>query len=165
MSRSVRRFAAVPFVALLLASTLAGEPKAAVFSEVPGVMNGVVGTLTQVVDGAVGGLLTRGSWSVLIPAGAFEGSATITMTTGASDPTLCQYEISPATKNGFSKPAIMTARIPLGMSLATAHIEWYNPSTQTWVPVPGSSVNALTRTVSAPVWHFSDYRVNGRSGW
>jgi hypothetical protein len=128
-------------------------------------LSGVVGALVQVVNGAVGALVSRGTWTVQIPAGAFEGTATVTMTTTSSNPNVCEFQISPATKNGFAKPAVLTSRIPLGMSVSTACIEWYNPQTGTWDPVPGSAVNAQTRTVSAPVWHFSQYRVDGRSGW
>jgi hypothetical protein len=142
----------------------AGEPKAALLPGTTGLIGGVIGVLTQVVNGVVGAVLTKGSWTVQIPPGAFVGTATVSMTSNA-DPTLCQLDILPASKNGFATPATLMAKVPSGMSLATAHIEWHNPQTQTWDPVPGSAVNALTRTVSAPIWHFSTYRVDGRSGW
>jgi hypothetical protein len=142
---------------LSLLLVTADQPQAGLFS-------GLVNTLTQVVDGAVGGLLSQGMWTVRIPAGAFDGTATVSLS-ALSSSNACQLEISPASKNAFAKPVTLTAKIPLTMSASSAQIQWYNPQTQAWETVPGSTVNALSRTVSAPLWHFSTYRVDGRSGW
>ena len=52
--------------------------------------------------------------------------------------------------------------------LRTYVIFWYNPTTKTWVPVSGSTVNLTTKTVSAPLQHFSNYSVGptgGKAGW
>ena len=156
MSR-LRTANVVALVALSLILVTADQPQA-------GLISGLVNTLTQVVDGAVGGLLSRGIWTARIPSGAFSGTASVSLS-ALSGSNVCQLEISPASKNGFAKPVTLTAKIPLGMSAASAEIEWLNPQTQAWEPVAGSSVNPLARTVSAPLWHFSTYRVGGRSGW
>jgi hypothetical protein len=51
--------------------------------------------------------------------------------------------------------------------LSVAQISWWNPATQKWEAVSGSSVSVLNLTVSAPLMHFSTYRVsgNGKAGW
>jgi hypothetical protein len=165
VSPRIRRFLAPLLVALCIAFTVTGEPQAGLLSGATGLISGVLSALTQVVNGLVGAVLTKGAWTAQIPAGAFNGTATITMTTSSSDPALCQFDLSPASLNGFAKPVTLTAKVPFGISLASARIEWYNPQTQSWEPVPGSAVNAQARTVSAPVWHFSTYRVDGRNGW
>jgi hypothetical protein len=51
--------------------------------------------------------------------------------------------------------------------LSVACISYYNPSTGKWEPVSGSVVSVATLTVSAPLSHFSTYRVEsgGKAGW
>jgi len=152
----------------MLSLATAGGPQAGVVSETTSLVTGLpslVNALVQVVNGAVGGVLSRGMWTAQIPAGAFSGTATLSLSTQAATPNVCQLGISPADKNAFAKPVVLTAKIPLTMAASSAQIQWYNPQTQAWEAVPGSSVNALARTVSAPLWHFSTYRVDGRNGW
>lgn len=165
MSAHLRRAITLPLTVLFLVCATAGAPRAGLVTELPGLVSNVVNAVTQVVDGALGAVLRTGLWTVQIPAGAFAGTATVSLNASASNPTVCGLEIAPASKNGFANPVTLTARIPLGMSASSARIEWFNPQTQAWDPVPGSSVNLLTRTVSAKIWHFSQYRVDGRSGW
>jgi len=164
VSRHRARHLAPLLVALCLLSTTAIAPQASLLSETTGLLSGALSVVTRVVSGTLGAVLRDNNWTVQIPAGAFSGTATVTMTTG-SDPTICQFEISPSTKNAFLKPATLIARVPTDVDLSDAHIEWFNPRTEAWEAVPGSTVNPLLHTVSAPVWHFSTYRVDGRSGW
>jgi hypothetical protein len=82
----------------------------------------------------------------------------------------CQLEIVPATKNHFSVPVILTVdcRTVPGTQLAHYVIFWFDPATSTWVPVAGSHVDPVHKTVSAPLQHFSRYAVgpaDGKAGW
>ena len=75
--------------------------------------------------------------------------------------------LSPASANQFRLPVLLVAngsKLDLSL-LKVSRISWYNPSTAKWEPVPGSSVDLLNLTVQAPLWHFSQYRVEGKGGW
>jgi hypothetical protein len=77
--------------------------------------------------------------------------------------------ISPATANKFLLPVLLTAKAkrldPALLSIAC--ISYYNPATGQWERVAGTSVSVLNLTVTAPLWHFSTYRVStgGKAGW
>ena len=145
--------------------------------------SGLIGSVVSVVDalvklvfraltivGSVGGSLTNGRWRVDVPAGAFDGSATVKI--GVIDGTSpsCQLEISPAEKNAFRTPVRLTANCSSIASdqLKNYVIFWFNPATRAWVPVEGSTVDLSRKTVSAPLQHFSAYAVGPRgskAGW
>jgi len=144
---------------------------------------GLIGSVISVVDalvklvfkaltivGNVGGSLTNGRWRVDVPAGAFDGSATVRIGVINSTSPSCQLEISPADKNNFRTPVRLTA-VCSGVSsyqLKDYVIFWFNPATKTWVPVEGSAVDLTSKTVSAPLQHFSAYAVGprgGKAGW
>jgi len=139
-----------------------------VVSVVDGLVKLVFKALTIV--GSVGGSLTNGRWRVDVPAGAFDGSATVRI--GVIDDTSpsCQLEILPAEKNNFRIPVRLTAScssVP-AEQLKDYVIFWFNPATKTWVPVVGSTVDLTRKTVSAPLQHFSVYAVGakgGKAGW
>ena len=64
------------------------------------------------VDGAKGGSLTVGSFRLDIPAGAFKGTATVTMTQDDPSVLLCDFDVSPASANDFAVPATLTTKLP-----------------------------------------------------
>ena len=157
MARPRFRPLAFPLAVVLLLAISEGAPQAGLL---PSVFNAVSG----LVDGTVGAVLKQGVWTVQVPAGAFSGAASITMTVPIGYPRVCQLEISPADKNTFSRQVILTAKLPTVTS--GMRIEWFDQQHKTWMPVPGSAVDLSRGTVSASVWHFSEYRVgDGRSGW
>ena len=157
MIRPRRRLVSLPLAVLLLLSLSTQTPSA-------GLISGLLGVVTRTVNGVLGAVLNNGMWTAQVPAGAFTGSATITLSVPGSNPKTCQLDILPLSKNGFSRPVVLTAKI--GSSVTSdMRIECYDPGSQTWVPVPGSIVDLSKGTVSAPLSHFSLYRVGGRSGW
>jgi hypothetical protein len=141
---------------------------------------GLIGGVLQLVGGAteaivqeiglvgdVGGVLSNGRWTVTIPSGAVSGSATVDL--AVSDPLspVCDLGIVPSTQNHFDVPVTLTVTCP-GLSdtqLRNWTIFWYDPANKTWVPVPGAVVDLKTRTISAPLQHFSTYGVGGKAGW
>lgn len=141
-----------------------------------GLLGGIIPIATRLVVrtlnvvGSVGGSLSNGRWQVDVPAGAVEGSATISLSVSSLTSPDCHLEIAPLSKNQFSVPVTLTADcrgVPAD-ELAKYVIYWYNPALETWVPVSGSKVDLTQKTVSAELEHFSRYAVGpvgGRSGW
>jgi hypothetical protein len=136
--------------------------------DVISIVNGLVKLVFRIltIDGSVGGSLTNGRWNVNLPPGAISGTATISVGVADASSSSCQLDISPADKNHFSVPARLTVSCP---NVSTSELQryvifLYNPQTKTWAPVDGSTVDLNTKTVSAPLQHFSQYSV-GRAGW
>lgn len=113
--------------------------------------------------GSLGGSLTNGRWRVDIPAGAVEGSATVTLGVLTSTSPECHLEIQPSSKNQFAVPVRLSASCA-GVSsgeLSTYVIFWYDPATRRWVEQQ-SRVDLVAKTVSAELRHFSIYAVGPR---
>jgi len=145
---------------------------AGLISGVGSLLGGVVNLLVRTLQlvGSLGGSLTNGRWKVVIPAGAVQGNGTVALGVPTTTSPDCQLEIYPSTLNHFDKSVTLIAdcrNVSLDQ-LRNYTIYWFNPTTQQWVPVPGSTVNLTTKTVSAPLAHFSQYCVGpqgGRAGW
>ncbi len=80
-----------------------------------------------------------------------------------------ELHVSPESLNRCSLPVILAMHTNSLLSLdvlQSARIEWLDPATGRWVPVPGSLVNVAGLSLQAPLWHFSAYRATGgRAGW
>lgn len=122
------------------------------------------------LPGDASGAVQIGRWRIEVPAGAVDGPARISITVPGSKSAACDLEIVPAEKNHFAVPVTLIADChgaPPHKLMGYA-IYWYNPDTQEWVRVPGSTVDLRRKTVSAPLQHFSIYMVGpapGKSGW
>ena len=187
----LHKLAAALALAALMAGLVAGcsqlptapvtEPSASTTqvsrtAESSGLLGNLVGGLLNLVFkvlngvGSIGGSLSNGRWRLDIPAGAIDGNATVGIGVSSSTSSEAELQIKPEDKNHFSTPVRVTVTCP-GVSDATLRgyvILWYNPAIRTWVPVEGSSVNLASRSVSAPLQHFSLYRVGPnptRAGW
>jgi len=153
-----------------VASEVSGQ--SAQSAQPAGLIDGLLGGLLRLVFrvlnivGSIGGSLSNGRWRVDVPAGAFDGTATVKIGVASSSSADCQLEIWPADKNHFSTPVRLTANCS-GISsdqLKDYIIFWFDPASRTWVPVEGSTVDLNRKTVSAPLQHFSTYKV-GKAGW
>jgi hypothetical protein len=136
------------------------------------VLNDATALITKTLDiiGSTGGSLTDGRWSVTVPPDAVSGTATIEIEVPSLASPGCQLEITPASKNQFVVPVVLTADCHLipAEKLKTFSIFWYDPSNSKWVPVANSTVDLQAKTVSAPLQHFSKYAVGpleGRASW
>ena len=122
------------------------------------------------IVGNVGGSLTNGRWRVDVPPNAVVGNATVRIGIPSPTSSACQLEITPVSKNHFDTPVQLTVdcrSVPRDR-LVTYVVFWHDPTTDKWVPVPGSSVDLQAKTVSAPLQHFSQYAVGpveGRGSW
>jgi hypothetical protein len=140
-------------------------------SEVLGLtLGGTSSTTTKTATiGLLGGVMSVGDFTLVIPPAALTRTATVTMSQPDLAHPVVNLSISPATANRFLVPVLLTAKAkrldPALLSIAC--ISYYNPATGQWERVAGTSVSVLNTTVSAPLWHFSTYRVStgGKAGW
>ena len=121
------------------------------------------------VIGVLGGTVSVGDFTIVVPPLALTRTATITVTQPDLARPVVNLSISPATANGFLLPVLLVAnasRMDRSL-LAVAYISYLNPTTGKWETVPGCSVSLLGLTVTAPLSHFSTYRVEsgGKAGW
>ena len=125
-------------------------------------------TTTRTINGTLGGLVSAGNFTVVIPPLAISGTATVTVTQPDVSKPVVSLEISPPSANGFQVPVILIAdAAPMSTkTLAAAYVSWLNPSTGKWQPM-ASKVDLASRTVTCPLQHFSRYAVEsgGKAGW
>jgi hypothetical protein len=122
---------------------------------------------TEPVMGLIGGVVEAGDFKVIVPPLAITGTATVRVDQPDVSKLEVDLSISPPARNSFNVPVQLVASVP-SMSLkdlSASTIKWYNPSTQKWEEVDGVKVDLLTHTIVAPLWHFSQYKVEGRAGW
>jgi hypothetical protein len=116
------------------------QPAGLLSNVVEGVVGLVVHTLNLV--GSLGGALSNGRWTVTIPAGAVDGSASVSLGVQSATSASYQLGITPADKNHFAVPVTLTfdcSSVPSDQ-LANYTIYWFDPSTGQWVEVAGSKV-------------------------
>jgi hypothetical protein len=104
------------------------------------------------------------------PAGAIAGDARITIVVAYAKSGECTMELTPADKNKFDVPALLTVDCAslTDEQLAQSVLLEFDPVTRRWFEVPGSSVDVTHRTVSARVDHVARYTVGpagGKAGW
>jgi len=134
---------------------------------------------SAVVDGSVGGKMRCGRFVLLLPAGAFDGTGTVTMSMPDSTIMILDLEISPADLNGFKKPidlAITTS--DLTVSPDSLQLYYYNPESKEWLSLScdtaveddprlvedAEPLQTPARGLLTPLFHFSKYSA-GKAGW
>jgi hypothetical protein len=172
-------------VASQIAQTTTGTqtPASGATLERPATSAGLIGGLDSLITGidqfafntldivgTVGGSLTNQRWTVNVPPNAISGDVTIKLGVLSATSSTCVLQITPSTANNFGVPVQLTVDCSSVSAdrLQYYAIFWYDPVKATWVPVAGSSVDLQSKTVSAPLEHFSEYSVrptNGRAGW
>jgi hypothetical protein len=124
---------------------------------------------SKAIFGRLGGQVSAGSFTVVIPPNAISGFATVRVRQPDVSKPYVRLEISPARSNDFKVPVMLIADAsPMELELLkTAVISYFNPATGKWEPVAGSLVDLGALTVSCPLEHFSEYAVeaDGKAGW
>ena len=129
-----------------------------------------------VMDGAVGGKMRCGRFVLLVPAGAFDSTGTVTMSMADSTIMIVDLSIAPAELNGFKLPvdlAITTTDV--SVSPDSLQIYYYEPASKAWLALicdtalqndPRLVEDPLTTTrgLLTPLQHFSTYSA-GKAGW
>jgi hypothetical protein len=121
------------------------------------------------VIGILGGTVSVGDFTLVVPPLALTQTATITVTQPDLARPVVNLSISPASANKFLLPVLLVANASrMNRSLlSVATISYLNPATGQWETVPGCTVNLLNLSVTAPLSHVSTYRVEsgGKAGW
>ena len=117
---------------------------------------------SQLVDGMKGGTVSVGSFRVEVPAGAFGGPATITLTQNDPSVLQCDVAIDRPGANQFQVPVALVAVLPNRSSLNDKML-WFDPALGAWREV-GCSVDPDKLELTSQLWHFSTYAVS-RAGW
>ena len=127
-----------------------------------------VETVSQRVDGAVGGVVVAGRFRLTIPAGAFSGPATVSVSVPDAAELACSLEINPPSANLFRLPVLLEAdcvgaRVARASDLALARWE---PSLGAWRVLGTSRADSKLWKVRAGLEHFSRYEVvETKAGW
>ena len=116
----------------------------------------------------LGGTISAGDFTLVVPPLALSRTATITVRQPDPSKPVVELSIAPASANGFRVPVLLAGNASkMDRSLiSVACISYWNPTTSQWEPLQ-STVSVATLTVSAPLSHFSTYRVEsgGKAGW
>jgi len=117
------------------------------------------------VDGAVGGRIRAGRFSLEIPPGAFEGKGLVTLSMPDSTVMVSDVSIHPATLNHFREPVKLTADLSApGMTDASdCTMYWYDPVRMSWVGLNSKS-RCSGALITTTLEHFSRYG-SGKAGW
>lgn len=144
-------------------------------------------TVSREIDGAAGGVIRCGRFVLHVPAGAFEGTGTVTMRMPDSTVMVVDLGISPSSLNGFLAPvalAVNTTGADVGVD--SLGMYWYDPANAGWtglvcdkdlasdptlVQTIEESANSLlggATDSTSGLWtalpHFSKYAA-GKAGW
>jgi hypothetical protein len=117
------------------------------------------------INGSVGGVVRAGRFGVKIPAGAFAGTAQVTVTMPDSTMMLCDLSISPASANLFKVPVKLVADLASTnlTDASTYTMYWYDPNRVLWKSLVAKSRTSGTLVVT-DLDHFSRY-ASGKAGW
>ena len=117
------------------------------------------------MDGSRGGMVRVGRFTVKLPAGAFSGTATVTLSMPDSNVMICDLSITPSSANKFRYPAQLTADFSSSgiTDVSTLTTYWYDPARITWVNLSAKS-RISGSTVTTALEHFSKYG-SGKAGW
>lgn len=122
--------------------------------------------MVAIVDGGSGGRIENEHVRLDIPAGAFQGTAVVTVTFPDPNRFVVDLDIEPAILNRFAKPVEM--RLKCGGKLRTAAAPaawWWNPSDSLWYGLTGSQYDGAGDEVRVQLRHFSRYAAGGKAGW
>lgn len=115
------------------------------------------------INGSIGGTVTCGRFRVRIPAGAFSGKGTVTMTVADTAVAVVSLSISPSNLNNFKIPAALSYN-PTGLGLTDpVVIYWYDSQRRVWVSL-ATGVDVSTGLPTVLLTHFSQYGA-GKAGW
>lgn len=122
-------------------------------------------TVTR-IDGAAGGVAQCGRFTVVVPPGAFRGSADVILRVPDGTRLACDLEISPPSANGFARPVQLQMDAVGTLASGGLVIGYWDPAVRRWTRVPGSAYDLRSLKLSAPLWHFSRYGgCEGKAGW
>jgi hypothetical protein len=149
------------------------------FARVPPPPRGLFGTTAEgsltgsaLIDGAQGGVVTVGRFSVIVPPGAFVGTGTVTINVPDQAVVACELDIDTPAAAGFDEQISLVANCQgvTNVDLSDCGTLQLDASASVWRSVDGSIVHLENSTVVAPVPQSStSYGIanvlEGRAGW
>jgi hypothetical protein len=120
------------------------------------------------IDGAAGGLVSVGRFSVVVPPGSFQGTATVTINVPDQNIVACDLDIDAPSVAGVSLVADCQGVTNVDLNdLGTLR---FDASANVWRAVDGSIVHVENSTIVSPVpQSTTSYGVanvvEGRAGW
>ncbi|MCC6350844.1 MAG: hypothetical protein IT347_14750 [Candidatus Eisenbacteria bacterium] len=124
---------------------------------------------SKYVRALLGGTVAAGNFRVVIPVGALSGDAIVTVRQPDVTRPVVELSITPEERNRFLVPVLLVADArPMEPTLVSlSYLSWWNPDSSSWERCGGVSVNLATVSITAPLSHFSTYRVetDGKAGW
>jgi len=123
---------------------------------------------SKTLVGAVGGTVQVGRFTLIVPPGAIQGTATITVQIPDPSVMRCDLSIAPASANGFKVPVLLVGNLLGAKDLDPLNVGtlWYDPARGCWVSVPGALFDPSLSLLRTPLWHFSKYGIqDGKAGW
>jgi hypothetical protein len=130
---------------------------------------GLVQSTVETISGTVGGVVTKGRFTVEVPPGAFDGTGDITIEVPDPEVLLVNLHIAKV-PNDFNVPVtleISFAGLEGGFDTNPAYfsIFWFDEEAKRWKMLP-SVVDLERQTVSTQLDHFSTYGVlEAKAGW
>ena len=124
---------------------------------------------TKTLSPLLGGVVQAGDFKVIVPPLALTRVAAVTVSQPDLATPVVDLKIGPESANRFRLPVLLVAdasRLSPEL-LSISYISWFNPETGNWERVPGCTISLLNLTITAPLSHFSTYRVErgGKAGW
>ena len=118
---------------------------------------------SAMIDGAEGGTLSLGRFTLTVPAGAWSGRATVTI--HQPNPALlqCSLEVS-GVENQFAVPVTLTTDLSYtGAAANEAGMVWFDPASAAWWLIESGANGS---SISTNLSHFSQYGVlRTKAGW
>jgi hypothetical protein len=121
---------------------------------------------SDLIDGDEGGTVVVGRFSLVVPPGAFDGVATVTIT--VPDPGVLKCELDLTNVTNFVTPVSLVADCSGAAALDYTDVTALelDPASLTWQEVPGTTVDESGATVTAPLRTSAIYGiVQGKAGW
>jgi hypothetical protein len=121
------------------------------------------------IDGALGGRVSCQRFTLDVPPGAFEGTATVTIHVPDVNVLRCDLSITPESANQFLVPVTLKADLADTDALDPSNLlpVWHDQDAGVWREVPGWSVAPTTLVIQGPLSHFSEYGIifGTKGGW
>jgi len=124
---------------------------------------------SAVIHGKRGGQVGVGAFKVIVPPGAWNGNANVTVKQPNLSQPVVELSITPASKNAFKVPVTLVVNISRvdPARVGILGVSGLDMATGRWTAELGATVDLKTKTMSVRLWHFSHYRVDvgGQPGW
>jgi hypothetical protein len=146
------------------------------FARVPAPPRGMFGATSEgplsasvEIDGSQGGELTVGRFQVVIPAGSFEGTSTVSITVPDQTVVSCELEIAAPVESTAGVTLVADCEGVTNVELEDCGTLSFDAAADVWRTVDGSVVDIQASTVAAPVRTqakiYGVAQLLGRAGW